>query len=215
MSELSPLKAFAKFISYVFHPLFMPLLAIVLVFNTPTGINHFTHEEVKMLTYKVLFLMTVAMPGLSMLILKQSKLINSLQMETKEERILPFLVQLFYFLLTYFLIRYFTYNFHFPEILYSAFTGAILALACVIIITFRWKVSIHMMGLGGIVGVILAVAEVESFNGFLLVSGAILAAGITGTARLILGAHSTNQVYAGFFIGAVFEYFVIKWGFFF
>lgn len=168
-----------------------------------------------MLTYKVLFLMTVAMPGLSMLILKQSKLINSLQMETKEERILPFMVQLFYFLLTYFLIRYFTYSFHFPEILYSAFTGAILALACVTVITFKWKISIHMMGVGGIVGVILAVAELEEFNGFILAAGAILAAGLVGTARLILGAHKAGQVYAGFLIGALFEYAVIKWGFFF
>jgi hypothetical protein len=213
--KLSEVQIGAKVVSYLFHPLFMPLLAMVLAFNSPSSLNHFTHPEVKWGTYKLMFLLTIAMPLLSMLILKQSRMITSLEMRTREERIVPFLVQLFYFLLTYFLIKHFTTVFIFPAVLYSAFSGGILALAIVLLVTFKWKISVHMAGLGGLAGVVLGIAEVEAFNAFVMIAAVLLAAGLTGTSRLILGAHDSKQLYAGFLVGFACEYTFIKIGLFF
>lgn len=214
-TKLSGEQIGAKLISYLFHPLFMPLIAMALAFNSPTSLNHFTHPEVKWGTYKLMFLLTIAMPLLSILILKQSRMITSLEMKTREERIVPFLVQLFYFLLTYFLIKHFTTVFIFPPVLYAAFSGAILALAIVLLVTFKWKISVHMAGIGGLVGVVLGLGEVESFNAFIMLSAVLIAAGLTGTSRLILGAHDSKQLYAGFLVGLACEYTFIKMGLFF
>jgi len=76
-----------------------------------------------------------------------------------------------------------------------------LVIIVLLIISFRWKISIHLASIGGIIGLLLAVSFRTGTNPLLLVTGAFLVAGIVGTARIYLEKHNLIQVVAGFMLG--------------
>jgi membrane-associated phospholipid phosphatase len=87
--------------------------------------------------------------------------------------------------------------------------GAATAMGFTYLINLKWKISLHMIGMGGLCGVFFAVSELLYENNITLLSGALLVSGLLGTARIRLGAHYPSQIYAGFFLGFVAEYFLL------
>lgn len=77
------------------------------------------------------------------------------------------------------------------------------------ILSFQWKVSIHMIGIGGLTGMLLGLSQVLNAGLTEVILASILISGFLGSARLILKAHNPNQVYVGFLIGFVTEWLVI------
>ena len=73
-------------------------------------------------------------------------------------------------------------------------------------LSFKYKVSIHMIGIGGLVGVLFGLARVLNADLILLILAAVLISGLLGTARLTLSAHTPGQIYWGFLIGFFTEY---------
>lgn len=75
------------------------------------------------------------------------------------------------------------------------------------IITYFWKISLHMIGLGGLLAYILLLLFVRGLQYGLpseidiLLSSVILLSGIVGSARLYLCAHTPAQVYVGYIVG--------------
>jgi membrane-associated phospholipid phosphatase len=69
------------------------------------------------------------------------------------------------------------------------------------IISLKWKISIHLAGLGGILGAIMALSFRFGLNPVLWIIGIILISGLVGTSRMLLGKHNLSQIIAGFFLG--------------
>lgn len=208
-TDNSVIRISAKVISYVLHPLFMPFVGIWLIYNLPTGASFFSHPELKTVTYRLTILMTVVMPLISVMLMKQTKMISSLEMNNRKERLLPFLMQLFFFLATYFLFKlYLPLN----NLIFAALAGGMISLTLLFFITIGWKISVHTAGIGGIVGLLLATGEVEGFNPLYLLIVSIAAASIVATSRIILKSHTASQVYAGFLLGFLCEYLAISLG---
>ena len=72
----------------------------------------------------------------------------------------------------------------------------------VVIINLWWKISTHMIGIGGVFGLITALAINLSLNLFFQIIVIALVAGIIGYARLKLNSHKPLEIYAGFLAGA-------------
>ena len=84
-------------------------------------------------------------------------------------------------------------------IIKSIYLGAIYTLVITTLITIKWKISLHMIGMGGAVGVFLALQVLYGgLYSVLLLS--IFISGLLAYARLELKAHNTQQVYFGFMI---------------
>ena len=68
-----------------------------------------------------------------------------------------------------------------------------------------WKISAHMAGMAGVVALIynMHVLTTEAFNLIWVLTVAVVLCGLLGSARMILGRHSLNQVVAGAVNGAV------------
>jgi hypothetical protein len=86
---------FAKLISYLFHPLFMPTLGIIYLYLSKVipGFNLYSAEKDQWVNYQFILLVigfTFLLPLIAVIYLKKQNKINSFQMETKEERIIPF-----------------------------------------------------------------------------------------------------------------------------
>ncbi|MDP2088720.1 MAG: hypothetical protein Q8J84_04900 [Flavobacteriaceae bacterium] len=191
---------FYKFISYLFHPVFIPFYGSCLYFNIfPHSKNSYQVQLI--LIY--LFLGTVLIPMLFLWILKYFKLIQNFQIPSVSERRLPLL----FFLFVSFSASKFLSTYRILPDLTIMFIGiTFIALIAYLLISFRFKISLHAISIGGVMGVILALSKLYSMNLIMLISILFIIAGIILTSRLKLKAHSNLEVYLGFLTGIILQY---------
>ncbi len=154
-------------------------------------------DEQKFFLYAITFTATFLFPLLSALLLLRLKIISSLEMKTRQERKIPYLVSsIFYFSESYFLM-----NADVPVLIKALMFGATLLVVSVLLINLFWKISAHMVGIGGLCGMMLAISyRLQIDLNFILIA-LFLIAGIIAFSRLKLSAHNPAQVYAGFLLG--------------
>jgi len=193
---------FSKIISFIFHPVLMPTYAFILVLNLVPGVS-VTYPMQKIQLFKLIFGFTFLLPILSIIILKKMKLVSSYYMENKEERRFPLLITIacYYFLLQSFERMYM------HIILVKLLFGAMLILFVAVIISRFWKISLHMLGVGGIVGAFFAIQQNFNSN-IILFNSLIFFAGLVGFARINENAHTLKQVYGGFLLGFILESYI-------
>jgi membrane-associated phospholipid phosphatase len=199
----------ALLVSGIFHPLAMPLLIVFLAVEFDWYIQGKIIPEQARLVYLIIALSTIAFPGLNILLLRWYGVINSLQMPTRKERNTPYLSTLFFFGLGYYLLR----KAQLPTSVYAILIGCAVSLLCIAVINTKWKISAHAVGAGGMVGAFLGLFQIHAYSNMILLCVLVLVAGAVGSARLILGAHTPLQVYAGLFLGAFIVYLsvVMEW----
>ena len=187
----------AKIISYLFHPLLMPSYGLLLFFYLDRHVSYFLPFEIK----KTLFLMTLSftfvLPVMNAIVLLRMKIIRSLSMETKEERRLPLLITAIFYFAEYYLLT----EAEVPATLKLLMLSAIISVMLTVIINLFWKISAHMIGIGGITGMAFILSILFQTPAFLIISSLFVIAGIIGYARLQLQAHSIAEIYSGFFVG--------------
>ena len=74
-------------------------------------------------------------------------------------------------------------------------------LAATLLITLGWKISAHMVGIGGLVGVVFGLMLIHGAQAPILLGVLFLLVGALGTARLIVTDHSPAQIYIGGLLG--------------
>lgn len=186
------------------HPLLMPTYIVILLFNSGGYIGFNLNQKLELIIYAIVFFNTFLFPGLLSFILLKKKKINSLQMEDKSERRLPYLITAAFYILTYYLLR----KFNLSALLYVIMLGASTAILISMLINFKWKVSAHMVGIGGLIGVLIGLSlRLQMDFTFLIICFTFLA-GLLGTARLILNAHIPAQVFVGFMVGCLTQLFL-------
>jgi membrane-associated phospholipid phosphatase len=192
----------AKIISCLLHPLLMPTYGFSLVFFTDNYFSTFTGpQNLKFLILGITFLFTFILPATNALILLKMGRIRSLEMENSQERIIPYSSTALY----YFALFYLFYNADFPDIFKIVILGAAISILLSLIINFRWKISAHMIGIGGTAGAMLGIIYRSHFDFQIALIIVLLLSGLVGYARLKLMAHSPAQVYVGFALGFILE----------
>ena len=186
-----------KSISYIFHPVFIPLLGVVFYFSkTPRAIP----EEIIWAKLISLSILTIILPILLYFLLRSVGKANSIFLSTAKERIIPLFLNCVIVLLIIFRVlpayEYIELYSFFVGILMSTFTCMILAIA-------KFKASIHLMALGGLFMfcIALSIHFSKNFNGTIallcIITGAVT------TSRLLLNAHTYRELTVGFFIGMI------------
>lgn len=161
----------------------------------------------------LVFLYTFFLPAISIMVMHFLGMISSLEMRDRHERIGPYIVTGVLYLWIYY---NFLNNSQIPTA-YSAFMlGAVIALFTAFFINIFSKISIHAVGMGGLVAMVIITTLLFSYGTFtvnLAGMGAfevnvntvllliILLAGLVGTARFILQAHDPLDLYGGYVVG--------------
>ncbi len=145
------------------------------------------------------------MPLLTAVLLLQKGMIKSLDMETVSERRIPFITTAVYYLVCFYLLN----QLPVPRMLSLMVLGATITIFSAWLISFVWKISIHMIGIGGLTGLLFAITGILHVNLTAIIITCVIIAGLLGTSRIIMGAHSPSQIYAGFVIGLVVEYITV------
>ena len=193
---------FAQVISVLGHPLFMPLYAFGLLIYTNPYINMMITETSKYFTLGILLVFTIILPILTSVLFKLFGLIDSLYMKTAKERRWPFLLTLIWY---YMGIQLLT-RIYVPQSFLLLMIGATSIVGVALVITSRWKISIHMLGIGGVIGAIIGISQRFQFDHSTLLIALILFAGLIGYSRLKTNSHNFRQVYAGFIVGIAVEW---------
>lgn len=198
----------ARWISVLLHPLFMPLYTLALVLWVDPHLAYFLPDHVRYFMLAMVTVMTILFPMVSTLLLLRARMLTSLEMPTREERVAPFVMTLLYYCMTYYLLQQSPLH---PVVL-SIFAGIILAMLLTILFNMKWKVSIHMVGVGGVVGSLAALVTIHSLPLLPVISITLILAGVLGTARLIAGSHEPAHIYSGMAIGMTATYFSVIFG---
>jgi membrane-associated phospholipid phosphatase len=189
------LKTLARIISAVFHPVMIPTFGFLLLFYTGT---HFSllNYEVKKFILIATFFSTFILPVLTISIMALNPKFN-FHMENQKDRVLPLLFTALYYYLGYSLIK----SLYMFPLIRTFFITSVILLILLLLISIKWKISIHSAAIGGFIGTLIAVSFRSGDNPVWLLIGSMLVAGFVGSARLYLGKHNLAQVLGGFTIG--------------
>jgi hypothetical protein len=194
-----------KSISFVFHPLIIPILGVIFYFSKSPRYIPFEIIKAKLIS---IFILTVVLPILLYFLLKTLGKAKSIYLESTKERVLPLIVNCVVVLLV--LNRILTTD----QILelYYFFVGILIStLACLILVILRFKASIHMISIGGLLMFFIAISIHFSIN----INGTLaLMAILTGaiaTSRLHLKAHTYTELLIGFIVGFIPQLILLKY----
>ena len=196
----------ARFISVVFHPVFMPTYSFFLLFGLSSYFNFITSASVKQVIFGIVIFNTLIMPLLITRMLYKRKFISSYQLGERKERIIPFFCTAILIMLSYYMFR----KLGLPRVFYMILLGAAASLTLAVLLTLKWKISIHMIGIGGVAGMFLGLSESFLFDFRIPFAICILLAGAIGVARLSMNSHKPIQIYTGFLLGFFCEYLILS-----
>ncbi len=190
------MKTSAKIVSILFHPLLMPSIGFLVLFNSGTYLAYLP------LDYKGMILLVVAactlVIPLSMIpFFLYQKVIFSVHMSEKRERYIPLILTFLLYMFCFYLLQ----RIRIPQTYHAFSLGCVISVGTAFMMTSKWKISAHMIGIGGLTGLIAYIIFCLQVNLELYLIIAILVAGLTGTARMIINTHKPSEIYSGFLIG--------------
>jgi hypothetical protein len=209
------LKSLAWGLSVLFHPLLIPsymLLLLMMINPYLFGVSSLQDEPARLLLLLV-FLYTFFIPAISIAVMYFLGMIGDISMPDRQERIGPYLITGMLYLWVYY---NFSQNGQLPPAYVSFMLGVVVALFLSFLINIFSKISLHAVGMGGLIGMLVISFFWFSYGTFTvdvrsggpvevsmlhLLMGATVLAGAVGTARLLLKAHDPADVYGGYFIG--------------
>jgi hypothetical protein len=198
----------AHILSYLFHPIFLPTSGLVIIFSLNSYVAQTTPFSKQVFLVSWIFVNTAIIPFLFTAFLRYKKLVSSIELESREDRIIPFTFALFFYLTNYWLLR----DIPMPTVIYSIFLGSSVAVGMALVFNFFTKISIHMVGMGGITASVYGMAQLYDLPIIHLVLIGVVASGLVGSARYILESHDLKQIYLGWFTGFITVYVPIIFG---
>ena len=186
----------SKLASYLLHPIFMPLIIFFISINYVDYFRLiFSDHAFSLLT--MILAVSIIFPGALILILLKFKKIESLQMKTRQERLMPLL---FVFLSMLIGSRFFNDILLISPVLTSMYSSSLVILGISNLITRYWKISLHMTGIGAATGTFIALNYI--YGGLYYCSLLFLIlSGILASSRIHEKIHNNLQIYLGFFFG--------------
>lgn len=191
---------FAKLVSLVFHPLFIPVyLAWFLVRVQPYLFASFNEADKSIVVIRFAVMYTL-FPLATVLIAKALGFIDSIYLKTQKDRIIPYIACGLYYFWMWYVLRN---QLQFPPIILSMSMAIFIAASIGLMANIYFKVSMHAMSMGVMVAFMFGLALTTDINMSFYLSISILIAGIVCTARMINEDHVPFEVYSGFIIGIV------------
>jgi len=184
-----------RIISSFLHPILFPILGSVFyLFIIPRYIS----DKYKLLVLAIIFVGTYLLPIMLLIILKRFKMIQSFHLSSIEERKFPMLLLTFLgILIGRMLFRIAIVN----DLAVFIIAGGF---ALLLVYGFLWlgiKVSIHALGIGGLIGFVMRISVVYHQNFLLVIALLFVLFGIIANARIKLKAHSFFEIIVGLIIG--------------
>ena len=187
-----------RIISILFHPFLMPLYGVITLFTCGTWLSTINNQA-KYYTILVTVTTTLVLPLACLYVLKLKKWISDYSLSDKKERRIPLMLQSFFAIVAAFILQ----KVSAPLILALYFNGISIFLLISAALSAKWNISTHMAGIGGLIGLILAVSLKWMIDLRLVLAILIVVASIVSGSRIASMKHTPAQVYTGLTLGFV------------
>lgn len=205
------MKLFAHLISWVFLPLLMPIYAVATALYVPSmeadffqqDTLYFLNSNFKIVVLAWFIIFSFIAPALSLLILRYSKSISSIEIDNQKERGMPITISALFCLILGVLFLVKAPNGVLPAAVYALPWGGFAAIVLIGFINKKDKISLHGAGAGMLMGFFASYFYFQTDFYFEIIIVGVLVSGLVLSARIYLGKHTLNQVFKGFFVGFI------------
>jgi drug/metabolite transporter (DMT)-like permease len=135
----------------------MPLCGFLILMGLPVEFLPVMNSDVKTWFFLYQGIFTVFFPIAYLLLLKFGKSISSIHLHDRKERIPLFIGSLLFFIIDYVFVRMAPVRL--PPIVYAMMLGGIISIMAAIAFTLKTKISIHAIGVAGVLGTLFAAGE--------------------------------------------------------
>jgi hypothetical protein len=187
----------AKIVSYVFHPLFVPVYIAWFMIMALPWLFAGLPPSGKILTIVQFFIMYSFFPLVTVLLAKGLGFLDSIYLKTQKERIIPFIACGIYYFWMCYVLRHQSESRETIQLSLAIFIASSVGLLFNIYI----KISLHAISMGILVAFMVLLGLTQSINFGLYISIALFIAGLVCTARFIVSDHTPREVYFGFLTG--------------
>ncbi len=187
----------AKVISVIFHPLLIPTYLIAVLINLNVFFALMIPDEAK---WKIIILVLITSAIFPLIILYgmyRLKLVKSLLIDSREERLYPYIATSIFFFVSCYMI----WQINISPVYYYCLLGASILAVLTLLINISWKISAHTVSMGGVLGILIGLQTMLLIDIMWLIVIIILISGIVGFARLRAGTHTQAQIYTGYILG--------------
>jgi hypothetical protein len=194
------LRFFAKVISYVFHPLFIP--TYVYFFLTQAFPYEFSGllRNAAVFRTVIVLINTAFFPAVAIFLLWRLKFIESIFLRSQKERIAPYMIVMVFYWWVWYLSKNFTDQ---PFELRVFFLGIFLTTPVALVLNNFFKISMHAIGVGSLLAFMMILSFVKSADLSAAVAISLIITGLVCTARFIVSDHTNKDIYTGLILGIV------------
>jgi membrane-associated phospholipid phosphatase len=184
----------------LFSLLFSPFQGTFIAFVVLFFFTYLTHIPLlyRLFVLLLIYLFTILLPTFGLYLYRR---INGWQGHSafrhRHRRFIPYTIAF----VSYILCLWVMEALHLPRYMYGIVVGTAIAIALSGLCHFRWKVSEHLISMGGAVAIIVEFSSLVGYNPLLLLCVSIVASGLLGFVRITLKHHTLGEVLLGFAIG--------------
>lgn len=191
------MKLFLKAASYIFHPLFIPLMGTILYFVvTPRYLD----MQIVRVNLFAIAIITIFIPFVMFFLLKNLGVVETIYLREVKERKFPLMIQCILLLL---IIKMVFDPYDDPE-LYNFFVGLVFStFSTLVLVFFKFKVSLHQMGVAGILMFIVGLSAHFKINLLISISFFLFVNGWVASSRLENDSHTYPELGIGLLLGAL------------
>ncbi|WP_192346820.1 PA-phosphatase [Algoriphagus sp. Y33] len=201
-------RGFALVVSVVLQPLVIPSLVFGLaLFVVPEATS--IPDTFKNRLFSLIALSTFVIPMITVLGLRLSGTLKSIHMAELKDRAIPFAVTSIYYILTVYLLYQ---QRQFDPVLWKILGVITLSIVILTLVTFFWKMSAHMTGMGGLIAAVVVLGlKFSTFQPLYPLLAAVVLAGLVGSVRLYLESHRPIEIYVGLIFGFILCFLGFGW----
>lgn len=188
----------SRALSWLLHPFVVPLYVLGFMLLTDGFLSRLP-ASIKSYLAWIVVLYAAIVPMLSIAFMRGLGLLKNFGLHSQRSRLLPLLVGAISYVLCAITLS--------DVAVATIIRKFVLAAACcevlALIVTPFWKISLHLICMGGVTAVFTLLSVAGGGQHFWALVATILLSGALASARLHLGAHNPSQIAVGYFGGLV------------
>jgi len=190
-------KKILSFFSYLFHPIFIPLLGclVYIAFSE----RFYSQEQYFLLLFQVVII-TFFLPLSFFYLLRTFGKVDSIMMSEVQQRKIPLVMQM---VLTYILIQKSITIERFPELYFFFLGGFVSTFIVFLLLYIRFKASIHMVAISALTFFVIGLSIHFQINILYTIASLFLLSGLIASSRLYMKAHTSLELMVGYACGVI------------